>query len=152
VNASEENIGIGALSIRFLLTGDDTNGSVSIFEVAVPAKQKIPAPAHMNDAYEEVLYGIDGVVTWTIDGKPYEVGPGQAVCIPRGAVHRFDNFGDTDARQLVIITPAVMGPAYFRETRDVLNAAGETGTPPDRNSMVEIFRRNGMTIAAPPAH
>jgi quercetin dioxygenase-like cupin family protein len=152
VNASEENIGIGALSIRFLLTGDDTNGSVSIFEVAVPARQKIPAPAHMNDAYEEVLYGIDGVVTWTIDGKPYEVGPGQAVCIPRGAVHRFDNFGDTDARQLVIITPAIMGPAYFRETREVVMAAAERGAAPDVSRMIEIFRRNGMTVAAPPAH
>jgi quercetin dioxygenase-like cupin family protein len=152
VNASEESIRLGDLAVRFLLTGADTNGNASIFEVMVPAGQNIPAPAHKNDAYEEVLYGIEGVVTWTIDGKPHEVGPGQAVCIPRGAVHRFDNFGDKDARQLVIITPAVMGPAYFRETREVLKAAAETGTPPDRNRMAEIFRQNGMTIAAPPVH
>src|SRR5215467_8593749 len=113
INASEENIGIGGLSIRFLLTGRDTNESVSVFEFTVPAGQKIPAPAHKNDTYEEVLYGIEGVLTWTIDGKPCEVGPGQAVCIPRSAVHRFDNFGKQDAKQLVVITPAVMGPAYF---------------------------------------
>ena len=90
VNPSEETIKIGPLGIRFLLTGDDSNGSVSVFEVLVPVGQKLAAPAHKNDAYEEILYGIEGVLTWTVDGTPIEVGPGQALCIPRGAVHRFD--------------------------------------------------------------
>jgi quercetin dioxygenase-like cupin family protein len=148
VNPSEEAIRIGPLGIRFLLTGEDTGGSVSVFEVTVPAGQKLAAPAHKNDAYEEVLYGIEGVLTWTIDGKPIEVGPGQAVCIPRGAVHRFDNFAAQDAKQLSIITPAIMGPAYFREANEVLKAAA--GGPPDVVRMVEVFRRHGMTIAAPP--
>ena len=148
VNPSEETIRIGPLGIRFLLTGDDTNGSVSVFEVTVPAGQKLAAPAHKNDAYEETLYGIEGVMTWTIDGKTIEVGPGQAVCIPRGAVHRFDNFGTDDAKQLSIVTPAIMGPAYFREASEVVNAAA--GGPPDAAKMVEVFRRHGMTIAALP--
>ena len=149
VNPSDESIRIGPLGIRFLLTGDDTNGSVSVFEMTVPAGQKLAAPAHRNDAYEETLYGIEGVLTWTIDGKPIEVGPGQALCIPRGAVHRFDNFGTQDAKQLSIVTPAIMGPAYFREARDVVNAAA--GGPPNVAMMVDVFRRHGMTIAAPPS-
>jgi hypothetical protein len=78
VNPSEETIKIGPLGIRFLLTGDDSNGSVSVFEVLVPLGQKLAAPAHKNDAYEEVLYGIEGVLTWTVDGTSIEVGPGQA--------------------------------------------------------------------------
>jgi len=110
VNPSEETIKIGPLGIRFLLTGDDSNGSASVFELLVPLGQKLPAPAHKNDAYEETLYGIEGVLTWTVDGKPIEVGPGQALCIPRGAVHRFDNLGSEDVKQLVVISPAVMGP------------------------------------------
>ena len=148
VNASEETIKIGPLDIRFLLTGKDSNGSVSVFEVMVPAGEKLAAPAHKNDAYEEILYGIQGVVTWTINGNAIEVGPGQAVCIPRGAVHRFDNFGTQDAKQLAIISPAIMSPAYFREARAVLNEAA--GGPPDIAKMVEVFRRHGMTIATPP--
>ena len=146
VNPAEETIRIGPLAIRFLLSGDDTNGSVSVFEVTVRAGQKLAAPAHKNDAYEETLYGIKGVLTWTIDGEAIEVGPGQAVCIPRGAVHRFDNFGTEDAKQLSIITPAIMGPAYFREASEVVNAAA--GGPPDTARMIEVFRRHGMTIAA----
>jgi quercetin dioxygenase-like cupin family protein len=149
VNPSEETFEIGPLSVRFLLTGDDTKGSVSVFEVLVPAGQKIPAPAHRNDAYEETIYGIEGTVTWTIAGQPVEVGPGQAVCIPRGVVHRFDNFGSVDAKQLSIITPPIMSPAYFREASEVVNAAA--GEPPDVAKMVAVFRRHGMTIAAPAA-
>ncbi len=110
VNASEETITIGPLGIRYLLTGDDSNGSVSVFEVLVPAGQKLAAPAHKNDAYEEVLYGIEGVLTWTVDGTAIEVGPGQALCIPRGAVHRFDNFGNEDVKQLAVISLRSWGP------------------------------------------
>lgn len=146
VNASEEQIRIGPLTIRFLLTGDDSNGSVSVFEVLVPAGQKLAAPAHKNDAYEEILYGIEGVLTWTVDGEPIEVGPGQALCIPRGAVHRFDNLGNEDAKQLAIISPAIMGPAYFREAAAIIAAA--SGGPPDREKMTEVFRRHGMTVAS----
>ena len=147
VNPSEETITIGPLGIRFLLTGEDSNGSASVFEVLVPVGQKLAAPAHRNDAYEEILYGIQGVLTWTVDGTPVEVGPGQALCIPRGAVHRFDNLGSEDVKQLAVITPAIMGPAYFREAAEVIDAAASG--PPDRAKMTEVFRRHGMTVAAP---
>jgi quercetin dioxygenase-like cupin family protein len=147
VNPSEESIGLGGLGIRFLLTGNDTNRSMSIFEMLVPAGRKIPAPAHMNDAYEETLYGILGVLIWTVDGKDFEVGPGQALCIPRGAVHRFENRGHEDAKQLVVIAPAIMGPAYFREVVDLMRTAA--GGPPDPKTMSAVFRRHGMTISGP---
>ncbi len=147
VNPSEETIKVGPIGIRFLLTRDDSNGSASVFEVAVPAGQKLPAPAHKNDAYEEVLYGIEGVLTWTVDGTPIEVGPGQALCIPRGAVHRVDNLGGENVKQLAVISPAIMGPVYFREAAEVIGAAA--GGPPDRAKMMDVFRRHGMTMAAP---
>ncbi len=148
VNASQEVIQIGPIGIRFLLTRDDSNGSASAFEVYVPAGQKLPAPSHRNDAYEEVLYGVQGVLTWTVDGTPIAVGPGQALCIPRSAAHRFDNLGTEDVKQLCVITPAIMGPAYFREAAEVIRAAA--GGPPDGVKMSEVFRRHGMTLAAPP--
>jgi quercetin dioxygenase-like cupin family protein len=148
VNPSEETINIGPLGIHFLLTAQDSAGSVSVFEVRVPVGQKLAAPAHKNDAYEEVLYGIEGVLTWTVDGTPIEVGPGQALCIPRGAVHRFDNRGTQDVKQLCVITPAIMGPAYFREAAEVIHAAA--GGQPDAAKMKEVFHRHGMTLATPP--
>lgn len=148
VNPANEIIGTTGLSVRFLVTGDSSNGSVAAFELMVPGGQRLPAPAHSHDHYEETIYGIDGVLTWTVDGKPIEVGPGEALCIPRGAVHRFDNNGSRDAKALCVISPAAIGPDYFREAFDLLNAAA--GGPPDKARMMEIMRRHGLTPAAPP--
>ena len=147
VNPAEEPISASGLSVRFLLTRDDSNGSIAAFELAVPAAQRLPAPAHSHDHYEETIYGVEGVLTWTVDGKPIDVGPGQALCIPRGAVHRFDNNGSRDAKALCVITPAAIGPEYFREALAVLNAAA--GGPPDRARLAQIMHRHGLTPAAP---
>jgi len=89
------------------------------------------------------------VLTWTVDGKQIDVGPGQALCIPCGAVHRFDNNGSPDAKALCVITPAAIGPQYFRESAEVIKAA--SGGPPDRAKMAEIMRRHGLTPAPPSA-
>jgi len=84
-----------------------------------------------------------------VEGKRIDVGPGQVLTIPRGAVHRFDNTADKDAKALCVITPAVLGPEYFREMAAALIAA--QGGPPDRAKMVEIMLRHGLTPAmAPP--
>jgi len=145
VNPSDETIRLGPLAVRFLITRDDARGSVALFELTVPAAQRLAAPAHSHDHYEETIYGIEGVLTWTVDGTRIDVGPGQALCIPRGAVHRFDNQGTQDAKALCAITPAAIGPEYFRESAAVLDAAA--GGPPDRARMADIMRRHGLTPA-----
>ena len=82
INPADETIRVGPLVVHFLLTGEQSNGSVAIFELTVPAGEKLPAPAHSHDRYEESIYGLDGVMAWTVDGKQIELGPGQALCIP----------------------------------------------------------------------
>jgi len=146
VNPSEETIRLGPLAVRFLITGENSNASVAAFEVSVPGGQRLAAPAHSHDHYEETIYGLDGVLTWTVNGKQIDVGPGQALCIPRGAVHRFDNHESQNARALCVITPAAIGPQYFRDSAEVINAAA--GGPPDRAKMAEIMRRYGLTPVA----
>lgn len=149
-NPSDETIRLGPLTVRFLITEADSNGSIAAFELMVPGAQRLQAPAHSHDHYEETVYGVDGVLTWSVDGKRVEVGPGQALCIPRGAVHRFDNEGSGAARALCVVTPAAIGPRYFRETAEVINAAA--GGPPDRARLAEIMRRHGLTPAEPQRH
>jgi quercetin dioxygenase-like cupin family protein len=135
--------------VRFLVKAENSSGSVAAFELLVPAAQRLAAPAHSHNHYEETIYTIEGVLTWTVDGKPIDVGPGQALCIPRGAIHRFDNNGAVDVKVLCVITPAAIGPQYFREAAAVVNAAA--GGPPDKVKMIEIMLRHGLTPAPPPA-
>jgi len=148
VNPADETIQLGPLAVRFLVTGDQSNGSLTLFELTVPGSQRLAAPAHSHDGFEETIYGLEGVLTWTVDGRQVDVGPGQALCIPRGAVHRFDNNTVSDVKSLCAATPAAIGPEYFRECADVMRAG--TGAPPDRAKLAEIMRRHGLTPAPPP--
>ena len=147
VNPADETILTGGVAVRFLVTGENSNGSVAIFELAVPAVRGLPVPAHSHSGFEETVLGISGQLTWTVDDETIEVGPGAALCIPRGAVHRFDNAGDVPARALCVISPAALGPQYFREVAQEFNAAA--GNAPDKARMVQIMRRHGL-VPAPP--
>ena len=141
---AQEEITIGPMAIRFLLEGEASGGSVAMFEFDVPAEARVPI-AHSHDAYEETLYGLAGVLTWTVNGRTHEVGAGQVLCIPRGAVHRFDNRHAAPARMLAVVTPGVLRSDYFREMADVVRAA--SGGPPDPARLAQVMRRHGLTPA-----
>src|SRR5262245_62011409 len=141
-----EEIKVGEVAIRFLVESGESNGTVAVFESTVPAGARVPG-AHSHDGYEETIYGLTGVLTWTIEGTPTDVGPGDAVCIPRGAVHHFDNVGEVDATALAIVTPGILGPGYFREVAEVL--AATAGGPPDLAGVATVMRRHGLTPAPP---
>lgn len=139
---------VGALGVRFLTEAADSNGAASVFECYVPANARMPAP-HSHDDFEETIYGLEGVTTWTIDGTAVEVGPGQAVCVRRGQIHGFENHGSVGAKFLAIATPAVFGSAYFREVGEVLAATAPR--PADLAAIGEMMRRHGLTPAPPSA-
>jgi quercetin dioxygenase-like cupin family protein len=139
-------ITVGELSVRFLVEAADSNGSASVFECYVPASSRMPVP-HSHDGFEEIIYGLEGTTTWTIDSEAVEVGPGEAVCVQRGQIHGFENHGDVDATFLAIATPGVFGPAYFLEIAEVL--AASAGGPPDLAAVGQVMRRHGLTPAPP---
>jgi quercetin dioxygenase-like cupin family protein len=142
---TSEEIKVGDMAIRFLVEGHQSAGSVAVFEFDVPAGARIAAP-HSHDGYEETIYGLDGVLTWTLEGTPIDVGPGEVLVIPRGSVHHFDNTRGADARALAIVTPGVLGPDFFREVAAILDAA--VAGPPDLASLASVMRRHGLTPAA----
>ncbi len=141
---TREEIWVGELAIRFLVEGEESGGSVAVFEFDVPAGSKLPA-AHSHDAFEETIYGLEGVLTWTIDDTPVEVGPGEVLCIRRGVVHHFDNAHGGAATALAVVTPGILGAAYFRELAEIVGAAA--GGPPDVAAIAETMRRHGLTPA-----
>jgi quercetin dioxygenase-like cupin family protein len=139
-----ETIRLGAISVRFVLDAETSGGSATAFECEVPANAVMSA-AHSHDGFEETNYGLAGVTTFTVDGEPRELHPGEVVFIPRGAVHAFENRSDADAKFLAVVTPGVLGPTYFNEIAAVLRAAA--GGPPDPAAIGEVMRRHGLTPA-----
>ena len=113
----KETIRAGQIIIDFLLEAADTNGSAAMFEFTIPAGAKVPLP-HYHEHFDETIYGLSGIVTFTVDGKSMDLSPGETCFIPRGTVHGFDNLKQVDARALSIITPALLGPIFFKEVAD----------------------------------
>jgi quercetin dioxygenase-like cupin family protein len=130
------------MTIRFLLEGRESDGSVAMFEFDVPAGSRVAA-AHSHDGFEETIYGLEGTLVWTVEGQAHEVGSGEVLYIPRGAVHQFDNVGELGAKALAIVTPGILGPEYFRGVAAVLDASA--GGPPDLAAIATVMRRHGLT-------
>src|SRR4028119_1722925 len=82
--STSEEIRIGQMAIRFRLEGQESGGSVAVFEFDVPAAARVPI-AHSHDGYEETIYGLEGVLSWTVDGERSDGGPGGGRCWLGGA-------------------------------------------------------------------
>jgi len=104
----------------------------------------VPLP-HSHQHYDETIYGVEGVLTFTVNGKPVEVAPGESCFIPRGAIHGFNNLKATNAKGLAVVTPALIGPDFFVEMAALVN----TGAPPDLAKMTAVLAKHGL-VAAPP--
>ena len=139
-----ELIHVGQIGIRFLLEAADTNGSVAMFEFAVPVGAKMPQP-HSHKNYDETIYGVEGVVTFTVEGKTLDISPGESCFIPRGAVHGFNNVKQTNVKALAVITPALLGPDFFKEAAAIVNAGG----PPDTEKLKAVMAKHGLVPAIP---
>ncbi len=140
-----ETIHVGQIGIKFLLEAADTNGSVAMFEFTVPVGAKMPQP-HSHKHYDETIYGVEGVITFTVEGKTVDIGPGESCFVPRGAVHGFNNLKQTEAKALAVITPALLGPEFFKEAAAIVNAGG----PPDVEKLKAVMAKYGLVPAMPP--
>ena len=137
-----ETIRVGQIGIRFLLEAADTSGSVAMFEFTVPVGARMPQP-HSHKHYNETIYGVEGTVTFTVEGKTLDVGPGESCFIPRGAVHGFNNLKQTDVKAVAVITPALLGPDFFKEAAAIVNAGG----PPDLEKLKAVMAKHGLVPA-----
>jgi quercetin dioxygenase-like cupin family protein len=140
----KETIKVGQVLVNFLLEAADTNGSAAMFEFTVPAGAKVPLP-HYHEYFDETIYGISGVLTFTVDGKTIDIASGETCFIPRGAVHGFDNLKQSDAKGLAFITPALLGQIFFKEMAEIINAGG----PPDLKKLGLVMAKHGLVPAIP---
>lgn len=133
---------LGAMELRFLLDETQGSGDMVVFEFTVPPNARVPQ-AHFHRDVDEFLYGLDGVLTSTVDGEVHEVRSGESLFIQRGRVHHHINLGETPARVLVTLQPASIGKQYFEEVRDILSTPGK----PDAARMNAVMERYGLIPA-----
>jgi hypothetical protein len=114
--SSKDEIRIGGIAVPYLVEGHEANHTVAMFEFDVAPGSKVPGP-HRHDGYEEIAYGLEGILTFTVEGKVTEVGPGRVLVIPRGAVHRFDTFIPPPQRCSPSLPPRYPWPQLLPRSR-----------------------------------
>jgi quercetin dioxygenase-like cupin family protein len=137
--ASVEEIRLGGIFLRFLIDGPSSGAPLTIFEMSVEPGTKVPLPHH-HEGFDETGYGLSGLLRMTVSGKTFDVGAGESIYIPRGAVHGFENPHAKTAKALVVITPGIFGARYFREMAAVMASGG----PPDPKALAAVMIRHGL--------
>jgi hypothetical protein len=87
----------------------------------------------------------EGTITQLIGTETIERRPGDKYFIKRGVAHGFNNLHDKTASVLCTLSPASIGPAYFREIAAVINAA----SPPDMQKVLVIMKTYGLEPVNP---
>ncbi len=139
---SGDVVRIGSLELRFLVDELQSGGSMVMFELVVPPGARVPAP-HYHREVDEVVYGLQGTLTFTLDGARHELRSGDSLFVPRGKVHGFDNLHPEPARSLSVLTPASIGRRYFEEIAAEVNVPGK----PDLARVKEVMLRHGLVPA-----
>ena len=133
---------IGQLELHFHVDESDGSGDVVMFEFVVPPAARVPVP-HFHEACDEIVYGLEGTMTTTLDGVAHEVRKGDVVFVPRGKVHHHANLHEGTARAMIVIAPGTIGRRYFEEVAAEATAPG--GPNPAR--MKDIMTRHGLIPA-----
>ena len=136
---AKEIIRFAGLETHFYYDQTDTGGESCMFKVVAQPGAKMGVP-HFHESFDEAVYGLKGITTYTVDGKTIELGPGDPLFIRRGITHGFANNGTEATEFLCVITSPTFGPAYFREVAAVLSVSG----PPDIAKLKEILLKYGL--------
>ena len=94
------------------LVGQETNGSVMLFEETVPPGTK--SMFHLHKDSDEVAWVIAGEITFRIGDLVSVGGPGTCAFFPRKVPHAWKNSGSETARVVFLYTPAGAG-GYIEE-------------------------------------
>src|SRR5215472_3225103 len=98
--------------VRFLITSEETGGAFFMAEVSVPPG--CGNPPHIHTREEETFYLQQGTLTVQVGGKTVTASAGDAVCLPKGIAHSFQNNGNVDVKAVVVAVPGGL-EKFFEE-------------------------------------
>ena len=139
----DEGIRMSAVgvTITFLVTGADSGGRFSLFEMTVPPNFDGPPP-HWHKETAEAFFVLDGTVTAVHGDERTPVPAGGCWYVPTGVVHTYANESDEPATFLALLTPSDM-ETYFFKLAELVQESSEW--PPQDPEMLaavgELARR-----------
>lgn len=127
------------------LTGDDTEGALTVIELRVPAGFEGPPHIHHDDHQTDHI--LEGELVYTVGEDTMTVGEGSIVHCPKGVPHSFRNESDEEAVVLDWLHPAGHDE-FMARTADRLE---DPDDPPelDMQRVQELAPEYGMEMLDP---
>jgi quercetin dioxygenase-like cupin family protein len=143
----ENELGPGTLNwegtlYKTVLTLDDSGGAMTITDSVSPIGSG--PPMHIHHAEDEAFFVISGEIEFSLAGRRFRKGPGDAAFVPRGVEHTFTVVGDKPCRHLVILTPGGF-EGFFAEM-----AKGQFRIPQDMDQVQQSAQRHNLEFTGPP--
>ena len=123
--------------VRILVRGEQTAGRLALIEL-IESRGGGP-PRHLHHWEDEVIYVLDGEVTFHQGDVRFAASAGSCVLLQRGFEHTW-RVDSVEARLLVAVAPAGLEASY----RDL----SWSGTPIEQ--LVLVAARFGIEITGPP--
>lgn len=133
----------GAITLRVLLSGTETDGSQAVFEDIV--EPGIGPGRHIHHNQDETFFFLEGSFDVEVAGVMHHMEPGDVAFVPRGTVHAFKNVGTTPARVRYVFSPSLTVEEMFR----AFYAAQAEG-PLSEQDMIRISAEHGQEFVGPP--
>ncbi|MDP4489499.1 cupin domain-containing protein [Pseudoalteromonas piscicida] len=110
-NSAETHRLVGGEITSLLVTGEDTNNRVSIFDSLIP--QGNAAPWHYHEIDDEIFYIIHGSIEFGVENEVITAGKGDLLVAGPNVKRRFKAL--TDSHLLVINLPSGPSENFIRD-------------------------------------
>ncbi len=135
-------------NVSVLVTSEDTRGQLALVQTLEP--RGIGPPPHLHSNEDELVYVLDGEVTFHIEDVDVVASAGDCVLLPREREH-YHTVESQEARLLIVLAPAGL-ESYFEETS--LGPPHVAGPPDVRRQiyvewLVTLAARYGIEITGP---
>jgi quercetin dioxygenase-like cupin family protein len=124
-----------------------TDGALMVIEVLQAPGGA--APWHVHHREDEMFYVLEGTVLFKVGDELHQGNAGAFIFLPRDIPHSYKNIGGTDARWLLLTTPAG-AESFFIEAGIPAVEDGIRPQPVDPRKFAEIAAKYGLEILGPP--
>ena len=132
-----ETLSIRGRTLNFVTSEEKGEGNLTTLIYTAASANEGPPPHHHKET-AEAAYILEGAMTFDLEGKEAEAGPGSFVYIPPNVVHSWTNSGGTPIKFVGLALPAGL-EGYFREVKAVIESA--PAGPPDMDKIAAIAKR-----------
>lgn len=140
MSTAYNGVGYSGNLVDLLLGGRDTGGRVALISSVERSGCEPPLHRHRNE--DEIVYVLEGELTFYMDGEPRRLRAGDCLLLPWGVEHGYQVESEA-ARLLTVVLPSGL-EGFYRELDEDAGAA-------DIERLVTIAARYGIEITGPPA-